>query len=188
MTSKDASNRSGAATPARWAAIATVLLAVGILAACKTKPPAPVVVVTPPPPIIARVTIAVSPDVNPNSSGRASPIYVRLYQLRDGAKFQTGEFEDLTTRSDQVLAAAIVAREERIVEPGTTTTLSLAVLPETRLLGVVAEYRDLAASRWRAVSPAPDGGLLTLFKDHSLMVNVDRQAVAVSVVASTKGK
>jgi type VI secretion system protein VasD len=163
---------------------AMVLLAAIGLPACKSKPP----VAPPAPPIVARVTIVVAPDVNPNGSGRPSPVFLRLYQLRDGAKFLNGEFGDVTTHSDQVLAATLIGRDERMVQPGTTTTLSLTIAPETGLIGVVAEYRDLSNSQWRAVSPAPAGGLLTLFKDHSLMVDVNRQGVAVSVIASAKGK
>jgi type VI secretion system protein VasD len=178
--------RDGMPLGAALLAAAALAVCVG-LAACKSPrhppPPAP-----PPPPIVARVTIVVAADVNPNGSGRPSPVFLRLYQLRDAAKFQNGEFDEVTQRSDQTLAASLLGRDEHMVEPGTTTTLTLAIAPETRLLGVVAEYRDLANSQWRAQSPAPDGGLLTLFKEHSLMVNVNRQAVAVSVIAAAKGK
>jgi type VI secretion system VasD/TssJ family lipoprotein len=66
--------------------------------------------------------------------------------------------------------------------------LTLKIDPATRLLGVVAEYSDLANSRWRAASPAPAGGLLALFKDQSLVINLDRQAVSVVAVPVGKGK
>jgi type VI secretion system protein VasD len=172
--------------PVRAVLTATAVLAAVNLLACKSAPAPPPVVASPP--IIATVMIVVAPDVNPNGSGRPSPVFLRLYQLRDGAKFLNSEFDDVTTRSDQVLAATLIGRDERMVQPGTTMTLSLAIAPEARLLGVVAEYRDLANSQWRAVSPAPAGGVLTLFKDHSLMVTVGRDAVTVSVIASIKGK
>jgi type VI secretion system protein VasD len=153
------------------------------LSACKsTPPPQP-----PPQPVTATLTIIGAADLNPNHEGRASPVYLRLYQLKDGSKFLNASFDDVTVRSDQVLAAALVAREERMVEPGANVTLNLEVPPETRLLGVVAEYADLADSQWRAASPEPAGGLLTLFQDHSLLITVGRQAVAVTVGPPPKG-
>jgi len=154
------------------------------LAGCKSAPPPPP---PPPKPVTAVITIVAAADVNPNSSGRASPVLVRLLQLKDGANFSSAGFDDITSRGDQVLAADLVARDQRMVQPGTTVSVSLQVPPETRLLGVVAEYSDLANSQWRGASPAPEGGLLTLFKDHSLLVTVNRRAVAVTV-APPKGK
>jgi type VI secretion system protein VasD len=156
------------------------------LGACKSAPPPP----PPPPPpkpITAVITVVAASDINLNHSGRPSPVLLRLFQLKDGAKFLSASFDDVTARSDQVLAAALVGSDARMVQPGTTVSVSLEVPPETRLLGVVAEYSDLANSQWRAASPAPEGGLLTLFKDHTLLVTVDRQAVAVGI-APPKGK
>jgi len=74
-----------------------------------------------------------------------------------------------------------------MVEPNSNLKLDLKIDPQARLLGVVAEYSDLANSRWRATSPAPAGGLLTLFKDQSLVIRLDRQAVSAAAVPA-KGK
>jgi type VI secretion system protein VasD len=172
-----------AAQRPRICAVPVALAAlIGTLAACKSAPPPAAA----PKPVNALVTVVAAPELNPNREGRASPVFLRIFQLKDSAKFLTGSFDDVTTRSDQVLAAALVSREERMVEPGTTVTLNLEVPPETRVLGVVAEYSDLADSQWRAASPAPEGGLLTLFADHSLLITVGRQAVAVTVAPPAK--
>jgi type VI secretion system protein VasD len=168
---------------ARVAQAALAAALIGALAACKSAPPPP----EPPKPVTATVTIIGAADLNPNREGRASPVYLRLYQLKDGSKFLNASFDDVTARSDSVLAAALVAREERMVEPGATVSVNLEVPPETRLLGVVVEYADLADSQWRAASPEPAGGLLTLFQDHSLLITVGRSAVAVTLGPAPKG-
>ena len=172
-----------AATPATFAAAMFATILAMLLAACRSTPPPPP---PPPKPVTAVVTIVSAADLNPNHSGRASPVFLRLFQLKDGAKFLNASFDDVTMRSDQVLAAALVSREERMVEPGSTVTVNLEVPPEARLLGVVAEYSDLANSQWRAASPPTEGGLLTLFRDHSLLVTVGRQSVSVAT-APPKG-
>jgi type VI secretion system protein VasD len=154
-----------------------------VLAGCSHAPPPPP---PPPQPIDVDVRIIAAPDVNPNRSGRPSPIFLRVFELRDPSKFVNAEFDDLTLHGDTALAGTLISREERMVDPGSSAVLALKIDPGTRLLGVVAEFSDLANSRWRATSPAPAGGLLALFKDQALVINLDRQAVSVS--AAAKGK
>lgn len=176
--------RGGGARGRRaWAGAA--LLALGIaLGGCKSAPPPP----PPPKPIDVRVSVVAAADLNPNRSGRASPVFLRVFQLRDASKFLNAEFDDATLHSDTALAGVVIAREERMIEPATTVALELKIDPDTRLLGVIAEYSDLANSQWRATSPAPPGGLLMLFKDQSLVITLDRQAVTVAARAASKGK
>jgi type VI secretion system protein VasD len=161
-----------------------VLAALLVLAGCAHAPPP--LPPPPPQPLDVEIRVIVAPDVNPNRSGRASPVFLRVFALRDPSKFLNAEFDDVTLHADTTLAGTLIGREERMVEPGTNVLLALKIDPATRLLGIVAEYSDLANSRWRATSPAPAGGLLTLFKDQSLVINLDRQAVSAAAVA--KGK
>jgi type VI secretion system protein VasD len=154
-----------------------------MLACCAHAPPPP-----PPQPLDVEVRVIVAPDVNPNRSGRASPVFLHVFALRDPSNFLNAEFDDVTLRPDATLAATLIGREERMVEPASTVVLTLKIDPATRLLGIVAEYSDLANSRWRATSPAPAGGLLPLFKDQSFVINLNRQAVSVVAVPAGKGK
>ena len=155
-----------------------ILLATLALGACKSKPP-PVEI---PKPIIATVSIMAAQDVNPNRGGRPSPVFVRLFLLRDGGKFLSAEFDDVTAKADQVLAAALVGRNERMIEPGASVKMTLEVPPEARMLGVVAEFSDLPNSRWRAATPLAQGGLLAQFKAHTLLVSVGRNSVSTEFI------
>jgi type VI secretion system protein VasD len=162
------------------AGIALLAMLGGALAACKSKPP-PVEV---PKPILASVSIVAAPDLNPNRDGRASPVFLRLLLLKDGAKFLNAEFDDLTTKADQVLAASLLGRDERMVQPGASLKVTLEVPPEARMLGVVAEYSNLPDSRWRTATPVTEGGLLSQLKGHSLLVSVGRQGVTTEFIAA----
>jgi type VI secretion system protein VasD len=164
-----------------------VTLAV-MLAGCAHAPPPPPPPPPPPQPLDVQVRVIVAPDVNPNRSGRASPVFLRVFALRDPSKFLNADFDDVTLRADTTLAGTLIDREEQMVEPASSVMLSLKIDPATRLLGVVAEYSDLANSRWRAISQAPAGGLLAMFKDQSLVINLNRQAISVVAVPVGKGK
>lgn len=163
-----------------------LLAACGLIAACKHAPPPPPP--TPPAAIDVEVRVIVAPDVNPNRSGRASPVFLRVFELRDQARFLNAEFDDVTLRADATLAATLLGREERMVDPASSVVLTLKIDPAAQVLGVVAEYSDLADSRWRAASPAAAGGLLATFKNQSLVIHVDRRAVSVAAQPLGKGE
>ena len=164
----------------RAAGMVLLALAAVALAACKSKPP-PLEI---PKPITASVSIVAASDLNPNAQGRPSPVFLRLLLLRDGTKFLNSEFDDVTAKSDQVLAAALLGRDERMVLPGSQVTVTLEVPPEARVLGVVAEYSNLPESRWRTATAVTEGGLLSQFKGHSLLVSVGRQSVTTEFIAA----
>jgi type VI secretion system protein VasD len=159
-------------------AAALLVALAAVLVACKSKPPK----VEVPKPINAVVSIVAAPDLNPNRQGRASPVFLRLFLLKDSTQFVNAEFDDVTVKSEQVLAASLVGRDERMVEPGSTIKLTLEVPPEARVLGVVAEFADLPDSRWRTSTAATEGGLLSQFKGHSLQVSLGRLSVSTEFV------
>src|ERR1700674_1866067 len=83
----------------------------GMLAGCAHAPP-PAPPPPPPQPLDVEVRVIVAPDVNPNRSGRASPVFLRVFELRDPSKFMNAEFDDLTLRADTTLAGTLIGREE----------------------------------------------------------------------------
>lgn len=130
-----------AATVARAAA----LLAVALAAGC-AKPP-------PPPPVteIAGVMQAAA-ALNPSVSGRASPLMLRIYELKSATAFNAADFVSLYQCDQAELGADLVARDEFILVPGERREFVRRAAPETRYLGVLAAYRDLERARWRAVA------------------------------------
>ena len=152
------------------------VLALGI-AACKSKPPKPE---PPPPPPPKPALIIVSKDVNPDLSGRASPIVVRLYQLKEEGAFNGANYFALIDKEQETLGTSLIWREEYELQPGTTRELQLKIPPESRYLGAVAGYRDLNNSRWKALSPAPEGALIDVARKHVLTISITRSEVTVA--------
>jgi type VI secretion system protein VasD len=140
--------------------------------ACAGKPPKP------PPP--TKAAIVVSADVNPDSAGRPSPIVVRLYQLKEEGAFNAASYFSLWDKEQSALGPSLESREEYELQPGQARELILKIPPEARYLGAVAAYRDLNNSRWKALSPAPEKGLLDFVRKHKLIVTVERAAVKIA--------
>ena len=148
------------------------------LAGCffgKKKPPPP-----PPPPPPTKAAIVVARDVNPDSAGRPSPIVVRLYQLKEEGAFNSASYFALSDKEQATLGPSLESREEYELQPGQTKELTLTIPPEARYLGAVAAYRDLNNSKWKALSPAPETGLLDFVRKHKLIVTVGKAEVKIA--------
>src|ERR1700731_4905805 len=153
---------------------AICLLAI-TLAGCFSKKPKP-----PPPPPPTKAAIVVARDVNPDSAGRPSPIVVRLYQLKEEGAFNSASYFALSDKEQATLGPSLESREEYELQPGQTQELILKIPPEAGYLGVVAAYRDLNNSKWKALSPAPETGLLDFVRKHKLIVTVGRPEVRIA--------
>jgi len=96
-------------------------------------------------------TIQASAQVNPSASKRASPLLVRVYELRSVAAFNSADFMSLYQGDQAALAADLVGKEEFVLAPGESRPYAKTLSPDTRFLGVVAAFRDLEHSKWRSV-------------------------------------
>lgn len=124
-----------------WLLVIAVLLG---LAACASKPKPP------PPPSIVKASLDAQPSVNPDVKGRASPIIVRVYELKSVAAFNSSDFFSLFEREKETLGAELVEREEFQLQPGEKRQFDKQLQPETRYVGVVAAFRNLEKAQWRA--------------------------------------
>ena len=95
--------------------------------------------------------IEASSGVNPNTSERASPIKVRIYELKDSAAFAEADYFSLDSADKVTLAADLLAKDEFILRPGESKRMERKSNPQTTAIGVLAGYRDLANATWRAV-------------------------------------
>ena len=107
----------------------------------------------PPKPTPAKVTLAAAADANPDSAGRASPIVVRVYQLKEEGAFQAADYFALVDKEQDTLGASLLAREEYELQPKESRTLELKIAPEARFVGAIAGFRDLRNSKWKVLTP-----------------------------------
>ena len=72
-----------------------------------------------------RVTMEVAsqPNVNPDSSGRPSPLIVKMYEMRSDMAFRQGEFQLLFMEPMKALGSDLVAMDELTFVPGEARTV-----------------------------------------------------------------
>jgi type VI secretion system protein VasD len=151
-----------------------------LLESCASKPPPKI-----PKPVETQTVISASSDANPDSSGRASPVVVRLFQLRGDAEFNGADFFALYDKEKETLAANLIMRDERTVLPGQQVELKLSVAPDARFLGAIAGFRDIQSSHWRAIAavpPIPEPKKKAPERQRNITVHVEKDAINVSVV------
>jgi type VI secretion system protein VasD len=141
-----------------------VLMAGMVAASCASAPK----------PAVARVTVAASPDSNPDATGRPSPVVVRVYQLKGDATFNEADFFALYDDEQKVLGADLITRAEYIIEPSEKRSIELSVSPEARFVGAIAAFRDIRTAQWRAIVAVGED------RD-SVAVGVERARIVMSV-------
>ena len=90
-------------------------------------------------------------EVNPDDKGRPAPILVRVYELKSSAAFEAADYFTLHGNDKALIGIDMLVREEFILRPGETRSIRRKSHPDLAAIGVLAGYRELGASDWRAV-------------------------------------
>jgi len=102
----------------------------------------------------AQVHISASSDLNPDASGRPSPIVVKLFALRSTDGFNNARFRELYENTADTLGIDLVNQVEFQVLPGQESDLDeLTFGMEARYIGLLAAFRDLDNAVWRTAVP-----------------------------------
>jgi type VI secretion system protein VasD len=165
--------------PARIGRWALCLGACLLLIACAKPPPPPPKIVIPPPPeppkpSVVQGRVLTSSDVNPEPGGRASPIVVRVYELKSTANFEKSDFFALYDKDEQTLGPELVAKQQFEMSPDAEREFEKDLPAGTRFLGVVAAYRNIQRAGWRQSIEIPEHKLT------SVIIRVDRDRVSMS--------
>jgi type VI secretion system protein VasD len=107
------------------------------------------------PPVRAKTYLQAEGDLNPDATGRASPVVVRVFELKSDAEFAAADFLALYERERETLGSSLLSRQEYVLKPGERNELWLPVPRDTAYIGVVAAFRDIRGTKWRTVVRAP---------------------------------
>jgi len=139
-----------------------------LLAACGTKPIIPKVLTN-----VLTVDVLAAANLNPSTSGRPSPVVVRIYELKAVAPFESADFISLFDRDQATLGGDVIARDEFVLSPGESMAIKREIDAESKFIAVMAAFRDLERARWRAVVPLAAG------KDNALSVRLTASSISI---------
>jgi type VI secretion system protein VasD len=118
----------------------------------------------------AKVALSATADVNPDATGKASPIVVRVYKLKGDTAFSGADFFALFDDDMKVLGPDLIGRDEYVLTPSEQRTVEVVVPKTARFVGVIAAFRDIRNSQWRVLVPAP-------LKKNDVTLSVERARV-----------
>ncbi len=126
---------------------------------------------TPKPRIFAG-QLTVAPNANPDHQGRASPVVIKIYQLKDVGAFSEADFFSLYDDGENVLGGDLISVEERELQPGVNYDYSASITPEASYIAVIAAFRDIEKAQWRVITELPDRGFFDFMRSRILQINV----------------
>lgn len=94
------------------------------------------------------VNVAATSSINPNILGKPSPIAVDVYQLSDAADFNNADYQAFLDGKVQ----GVLQQKTIIVWPNKQKQLHLSLADNTKLIGIVANYRQLNKKQWRTTA------------------------------------
>jgi type VI secretion system protein VasD len=130
--------------------------------------------------------IQATSSVNPDEGGKAAPIKVRVYELKDPASFGEADFFGLNANDKSILGADLLAKDEYILRPGESRTIERKSNPQTTALGILAGYRDLAGSTWRVIHPLKEAPAAAWYRamlpSNKLNMTIELQGAGINLV------
>ena len=143
-----------------------------LLAACASGPPEDVTL---------NGSLQAVETVNPDGQGRASPLVIKIYQLKAKDKIDLADFFPLFDQAEATLGADMLAVEDIMMVPGEVRSYEGEFDPETRFIGVVAAYGDIKQAQWKAVVPMPERNVMKFLQRGGLNIKAESLAIAVSI-------
>lgn len=114
------------------------------LTGCASEPPAPAL-----PPTVVKLQIISSSDVNSGNNGEASPVILRIFELKDSSSFNSADFFALFNDDKAILGSDLGHKSELTLKPGDSKALELQPSEDAQSIGLFAAFRQLDNAQWR---------------------------------------
>lgn len=122
----------------------------------------------------ANFSVKAAHYLNPDIDGRASPVLITVYQLKNGYTFEQADYDALMSNSASLLGSDLIDKNSFEIRPATHISVSENLYPDTRYIGVVAAYRSADIANWHRVIKLKNPG-------HSLSMDLSLEAQGLSV-------
>ncbi|KUZ68678.1 type VI secretion system lipoprotein TssJ [Burkholderia ubonensis] len=100
------------------------------------------------------VDLVARSSLNANAAGQPLSTVVRLYQLKDAKTFDQLDYTQLQTHDLDALKADLLATKDVVLRPGANASVSEPMHPDTRVVGVVAFFREPGEGAiWKLTMP-----------------------------------
>ena len=95
------------------------------------------------------VTLNADAGINPNDDGKASPVVVRVYELKGLKAFNNAEYFAIMDDEAKALGDELIASAEYELTPGQQQEYDRDISAEATHVGVIAGFRNIQSAKWR---------------------------------------
>lgn len=121
------------------------------------------------------LNINMASDANPDDTGRGSPVYLSVFELRDSNGFEDADYLDLYRDANMTLGGALIDTTEiGPLFPASTRTETLRLNTATTAVGVMGGFHRYDGVR-TMVTIAPEPG-----EDLTINIRIDAGGLLVS--------
>ena len=101
-----------------------------------------------------QVDFKVDGDINPDESGKASPLFIRMYELSASKMIKRADFIGIYERDKDVIGSDLVAvhKLKRLI-PGEGRTEHFVLDKKTNYVAFYAEFLDFKEAKYKLVLP-----------------------------------
>lgn len=97
-----------------------------------------------------RGKIVAASNINPNIRDQASPVVVKIFQLKSIKKFNSASYLTLTKDAKAYLGSDLIQVESIIVRPKQTLPYKTDMSSKTKYIGIVGAFREKNQTGWKA--------------------------------------
>ena len=100
------------------------------------------------------ITFEVDADINPDELGKASPMYIRMYELKSKKMMKKSDFIEIYERDKEVLGADMLAVHKlKYFKPGESRIEHFVLSPKTHYVALYGEFLEFKNSEYKLIIP-----------------------------------
>ncbi len=101
-----------------------------------------------------QIDFIVDADINPDELGKASPLFIRMYELQSKKMMKKADFIELYERDKEVLGADLTAMHKlKHFKPGEKRTEHFVLSPKTRYVTLYGEFLEFKDAKYKLIIP-----------------------------------
>ncbi len=116
----------------------------------------------------AIIDINAAQYLNPDITGRSSPVVLTIYILKTPFKFNQADYYALAENSAKALGDTLIDKETRVVRPNSRLLIKMPLATNAEYLAVTASYRNINNTKWRRI--------VKLSKDKTTKIKLDLES------------
>jgi len=101
-----------------------------------------------------KIEFKVDADINPDELGKASPLFIRMYELTSNKMMKKADFIEIYERDKEVLGADMVTVHKlKHLKPGESRTEHFVLDKKTNYVALYAEFLEFKESKFKLIIP-----------------------------------